>query len=461
MCVCLFVVLTTCQHLPIFGALVGNDYTSQYCGYLHGRLGIVSTKATKISDTVRAVARYLEVRTHIRTPRPMRLVLMCSCEQTYNGDMVQLTTSLLGSLPKDDKRTVGAVLYEAEAAYQLRPFSVPAKIHPHLWEAYARGRLHYAAIGVHEFAEFKCPLLLEDPRHSTHSLNNAFSDLRLRLYAALLPAPIAEVRSWKGKKAAAAAAGSGGVTSADSPRVVLEYIQSERRYKTRKVTVPEPTTPLAVELLAPATGADLRIQTLLALFLPNHTPLLALPPLLLPVGLLARYLLVNTVHPQLQLMQTEWRVIVATLLALRLKTPMPPAAAEFEAPPERRGVHTANFAQLACWYLYLTNDVCGQPLALGPTYNAFDGRLWIHCWGHARDPAALCLGNADLLAAFNTVVAAATAELPPYVWREPVVAKPAKKQQGGGGGGGGGGVAAGVPLPGGGNKFALLGDMDG
>ena len=77
MCVCVCSLLSASQHLPIFGALVGNDYTSQYCSYLHGRLGIVPSRATKISDTVRAVARYLEVRIDqfdICTPQSMKIV---------------------------------------------------------------------------------------------------------------------------------------------------------------------------------------------------------------------------------------------------------------------------------------------------------------------------------------------------------------------------------------------------
>lgn len=368
--------------------------------------------------------------------------------------------SLLGSLPRDQRGPVAQCLQAAEAAYQLHPHPLPAKIHPRLWEAYSRGRLHYAAMGVHELAEFKCPVLLEDPRHATHSLNNAFTDLRLRLYAALLIPPPPEVRSAKGKKKAAAAAAAGAPGPADAAHTVVEYIQSERRYKARKVAAPEPAATLATELLAPALPADQRVVALMSLFLPDCAPLRSLPPPLLPAGLIARYLLVNTTHPQLQLAQAEWRVIVATLLALRLHTPLPDAAAEFEPPPERRCVHVANLAQLAWWYLSLANDVCGQPLALGPAYNAFHGPLWLHCWHRAAEALpAFCLQDADLLTAFNTVVAAATAELPPYAWREPSAARAPRAEAEAKAKQARAPAAASVPLPGG-NKFALLGDAD-
>lgn len=299
---------------------------------------------------------------------------------------------------------------EAESAYALSSTSpLPAKMAPPLWAVYERGKLHYSALGIHEFADFKTPVMLEDPRHATFSINNVFSALRLRLYAALLPAlsSSSAARKPKGNNNKASTTGDA--------RTVVEYIQCEKRYKTRKVDVPAPAF-LAVDLLVPKTTLDARLKALLALFDSDCVAIRSLPPAILSVGCLARYLLQHTTHPQLVLSRSEYHNIIVTLLVPRLGLPFP--LLDKEPPLARRSIHTCNLAQLCSWYFTIANDVCGQPVSVLPAHAAFNGNLWQYVWQRSSAPLAeLCLGNADLLAAFNAITTAAAVELPPYVWR--------------------------------------------
>lgn len=379
--------------------------------------------------------------------------------QGYDGTLSYLRNNLIGEGVKvSDGNEVLRVLTESVAAYELHPPATPSpqQIDQSLWAAYERGRLHYAALGIHEFLDFKCPIMLEDPRHSTFSLNNVFSALRSNLCASLLPLPATGQRA-TGKRPPAAAA------AAAAPTFTVpftEYIRSEKRYKARKVTVP-PTTVLASELLSQKSSTESRLSALLTLFDSNCPSIRSLPPQLISVGCIARYLLLHTTHQQLQLAQPEWHVLVATNLALRLGIARP--TLEVEPQPQRRSIHTSNLAQLSNWYMYLANDVCGQPLQLGPAYNAFDGPLWLYCWSKALAPLAdLCLGNASLLAAFKQVTAAASADLPPYTWLQ--LSKRDQAQSGKPAASATPPPAAvkqeRVPLPAGGNKFALLNATD-
>ena len=316
--------------------------------------------------------------------------------QSYDGSSEHLRSELFEGVSKAEADRIIAGLEASQKLYSLGdPETCAQPIDRPLLDAYAQGRLHHAALAVQELRDFKCPLVLEDPKLAMHSLNRVFSPLRQRLY------PLLYKIGPQGQPA----------DSRACRRVLAGGAQVQGPPSRGRLAFPGLCRP------GLARRAALRHSTLLSLLEGDTPAIRSLSPRLLSSALLLRYLLVHTNHPNLLLSESEVDAAIAMWLNLkdrRLHAPSLPLRYS------RRSVHVGHLLQLAVWYLRLADEVCGLPLPLAAVGEWFQGSEWLWCVETARSSFEAALdAQPERIAAARALKAAVLAGLPAaYPWRD-------------------------------------------